>query len=167
MYRKHPTQVLLNQLPSSFSLDSFEGGSFEGKGDTRRLKLEPKEYNAVIAGPWKEKTKLRAEKGWLILDVVWEVSDPEQQQKLNVEKLPTARQSLFLDVTPSGGLDMGPYKNSDLNKLREAIGLNNEGQKWAFPDFIGKPARIKIEHKPNEKNPQDPFVNVTAVTKLS
>lgn len=165
MYVKNPIAVLMNQLPSSFSLDSFEGGSFEGKGDTRRLRLEPGEYPAIVEGPWKEKTKLRMEKGYLILDVVWRPNKPELAQKLGVEQLPPVRQSIFLDVTPAGGLDMGQYKNGDLNRLREVFGLN-EGQKWAFSDFVGKAALIKVEQRPNEKNPQDPYTNVTAVTKL-
>jgi hypothetical protein len=167
MYIKHPTAVLLNQVSSSFSLDAFESGSFEGvKGDTRRLRIEPKEYSAIVEGPWKEKTKLRVEKGFLILDVMWRPADPEQAQKLGIENLPLVRQSIFLDVTPAGGLDMGMYKNGDLNRLREVFDLNADGQKWAFTDFIGKAARIKVEQKPNEKDPQNPFTNVTAVTKL-
>lgn len=154
--------------PSSFSVDAFAQSTFEGKGDTRRLSsaIEEKEYNAVIEGPWGETTKIRVEKGYPILDVMWRPSDPELQNKLQVEKLPLVRQSIFLDVTPAGGLDFGPFKNGDLNRLRDAIGLNNDGQKWSFADFIGKPAKIKVVHKANEKDAQNPYVNVTAVTKL-
>jgi len=153
-------------LTSSFNVDAFEGSVFEGKGDTRRLRIEPKEYPAQIVGPWKEKTKLRQEQGWLILDVIWQPDDEEQRQKLNVDKLPTVRQSIFLDLTPSGSLDMGDLKNGDLNRLREAIGLNEDGKSWKFPDFIGRPARIKVVHKPNKDDPENPFQNVTAVSKL-
>ena len=163
-------QGLFNEVPSSFSVDSFAQGSFEGKGDTRRLRIEPKKgYSAIIEGPWQEKGKtgLRIEKGYLILDVMWRVNDPEQATRLGVEKLPLVRQSIFLDVTPAGGLDMAPFKNGDLNRLRDALGLNNDGQRWQFSDFIGKAAKIDVDQRPNEKNPQDPYTNVTAVTKLS
>jgi len=152
-------------LPSTFSVEAFSAGSFEGKGDTRRLRIDPKEYPAFVVGPWGEKTKLRVEKQYLILDVIWQPDDKEQQQRLAIEKLPTVRQSVFLDLTPSGALDMGPYKNPDLNKLREVFGLNADGQKWSFADFVGKPARIKVEQKPNKDNPADPFTNVTAVVR--
>jgi hypothetical protein len=152
----------------SFNLEAFAQGSFEGKNDTRYLRVEPKEYNAVIVGPFGQEkaTRLRVEKDFLILDVVWELSDEEQRQKLGVEKMPTIRQSIFLDTTPSGALDMGPFKNGALGRLREAIGLNQDGQPWSFAQFIGRPARVKVEHKPNEKDPQNPYQNVTAVTKL-
>lgn len=162
---KHP---VLAALPSSFSVEAFGGGSFEGQGDTRRLQLEEKEYPAIIVGPWGEdrKTHLRTtDKGHLILDVVWQPDDPEQKSKLKIEKLPTLRQSIFLDLTDNGALDMGPFKNPDLNRLREVFGLNAPGQKWSFTDFIGRVATIKLENRPNKDDPANPYQNVTAVKK--
>ncbi len=120
----------------------------------------------MIAGPWGEKTKLRSEKGYLILDVIYQPDDEEQRQKLGVEKLPTVRQSIFLDLTPNGALDMSEYKNGDLNRLREAVGLNKDGVNWKFTDFIGKPAKIKVVHKNNPDDAENPYQNVTAVTSL-
>lgn len=153
-------------LPSSFNIDAFSQGAYEGKGDTRRIRLEPKEYPAMVVGPWNEKTKLRQEKGFLILDVVWQPDDPEQQARLGLEKLPTVRQSLFLDLTPNHALDMGPLKNGDLNRLREVFDLNQDGKQWKFQDFIGKTAKIKVTHKPNPDDAENPYQNVVAVTKL-
>lgn len=155
--------------PSSFDPAAFGAGSFEGQGDTRRLQIEAKEYSAFIVGPFNEdkKTRIRTtDKGHIIFEVVWQPEDPEQQQRLKVEKLPTVRQSIFLDLTEAGGLDMGPFKNADLNKLREVFNLNQPGVKWSFSDFVGKPAKIKVEHKPNKEDPANPFINVTAVTRM-
>lgn len=154
------------QLPTAFSLDAFQGGTYEGKGDTRRVRVEPKEYPAQIVGPFGEKSKLRTEQGYLILDVVWQPDDEEQRQALGLEKLPTVRQSIFLDLTPNGGLDMGQLKNGDLNRLRDAIGLNEDGKAWKFSDFVGRPARIKVVHKPNKDDAENPYQNVTAVSKM-
>lgn len=156
------------QVPSTFNPDAFAQAQFEGKGDTRRLSsaIEEGEYPAVIEGPWGEVTKIRVEKQYPILDIQWRPSAPELQQKLGVEKLPLVRQSIFLDVTESGGLDMAPFKNGDLNRLRDAIGLNTDGQRWTFMDFVGKAAKIKVVHKVNERDAANPFVNVTSVTKL-
>ena len=166
MYRKVPF-ALFAELPSGFNVEAFASGAFEGKGDTRRIRLEPKEYNAQVVGPWGEKTKLRQEKGFLILDVVWQPDDEEQRRALNVERLPTVRQSIFLDLTPGGsGLDMGPLKNGDLNRLREVFDLNAEGVQWKFQDFIGKPAKIKVVQKGNKDDPENPFTNVTNVSKI-
>jgi len=155
-------------LPTSFDLNSFQQASFEGAGDTRRLRIEPKEYPAMVVGPFGEKGKtgLRTEKTYLILDVVWQPSDDEQMKTLGLERLPTVRQSLFLDLTAQGGLDMGPFKNGDLNRLREVFALNDPRLPWKFADFVGRPARIKVEHRPNEKDPANPYTNVTAVSKM-
>lgn len=171
MKLKQLTALLLPQplmaVPSTFDPTSFGAGSFEGVGDTRRFKLPPKEYSAFVVGPWGEdkKTRIRVEKGYVILDLVWQPADAEVAAEFKLDKLPTVRQSIFLDMTDSGGLDMGPFKNAELNKLREVFGLNAEGVKWSFQDFIGKPAKIVVEHRPNKDNPNDPFANVTAVKK--
>lgn len=154
--------------PSSFNPEAFASGSFEGEGDTRRFQLPPKEYMAFVVGPFGEdkKTRIRTtDKGHVIFEIVWQPDDAEVKQQFGLEKLPTVRQSIFLDITEQGGLDMGPFKNADLNKLREVFELNAAGVRWSFQDFIGKPARIKVEQRPNPQDPNNPFSNVTAVTK--
>lgn len=152
---------------SSFDPNSFAAGSFEGAGDTRRFQLPPGEYNAFIVGPWQEDKKTRiavSDKGSVQLVVVWQPDAPELCSKFNLDKLPPISQRVFLDVNESGnGLDMGPFKNAELNKLREAFGLNGDGVKWSFQDFIGKSAKIKVEQKPNKDDPANPYTNVTAV----
>lgn len=157
-------------LPTGFSIDAFQQGSFEGAGDTRRIQLEEKDYVALVEGPFGEegKTRLRAtDKGQLILDVMWRLDDPEQRQKLGLEKLPLKRQSIFLDLTPQGGLDMSAYKNSELNRLREAFGLNEDGKPWSFRDFIGKPATVKLKNSANKDDPENPYQNIVAVAKVA
>jgi len=166
MFKKLTQHVLQMPLPSSFSLEGFQSGSFEGVGDTRRLRLEPADYSAVVVGPWGEKSKLKVEKEYVILEILWQPSSPEMEAKFNVEKLPPVRQSIFLDLTPGGGIDMGPFKNPDLNTLLTVFGLGQNGAAWKFSDFIGRPGKIKVGHRPNPANPQDPYVNVNAVTKL-
>ena len=159
----------LGALPSSFDVTSFGAGSFEGKGDTRRLQIDAKEYTGVIKGPFGEdkSTRLRpTDKGQLIFNVVYQLDDPEQCAKLGIEKLPQISQSIFLDLTPQGGLDMGPFKNAQLNLLRAACGLNEDGVKWGFADFVGRPVKVKVEHKANKDDPANPYQNVTAVTKM-
>lgn len=170
----HYKQKFLLQmaLPSSFNVEAFAQGAFEGEGDTRRIKLEPKEYNAQVVGPWGEKSKLKVitqkdGQNSLVLELVWQPDDPEQRQKLGIDRLPTVRQSIFLDLTADGrGLDMGPLKNGDLNRLRDVFGMNANGVQWKFSDFVGKPAKIKVVHGANAQDPENPYVNVSAVTKL-
>lgn len=166
-FRKLLIPQVLSVVPSGFNLDAFANSSFEGEGDTRRLQIEPKEYRAVVAGPFGEEGKTRlqtTEKGGLMLVVVWQPDDEEQRQKLGLEKMPTKRQSIFLDLTPNGALDLGPYKNAELNRLRTAFGLNEPGKQWKFSDFVGQVALIKIENRTNKEDPENPYQNVTAVS---
>lgn len=167
MFKKFP-QVQA-PLPSAFDPQGFAAGSFEGSNDTRFLLIEAKEYNAIIKGPWNDDrgTRIRTtEKGQVILDVVYTVDDEPQRQKLNVNALPSVRQSIFLDLTEQGGLDMGPFKNGALGRLREALGLNAAGQKWSFADFIGRPVRIKVGHRADKNDPSKVYTDVESVTKL-
>lgn len=166
MYRKHPVHVALMSLPQGFNVEAFSGGSFEGQGDTRRLQVDEKEYNAVIVGPFGEdgKTRLQpTDKGRLMFVVVWQLDDEEQRQRLGLEKMPTKSQNVFLDLTPNGNLDMGAFKNAELNKLREAFSMNQPGVQWKFADFIGKVAVVKIENRTNKEDASNPYQNVTAV----
>lgn len=163
-----PVQPLF-AVPSSFDINSFAGGSFEGQGDTRRFQPEQKEYPAYIVGPFGEDKKTRlvvTDKGSLQLVVVWQPDDVEQQKKHGLEKFPTVSQRIFLDVTEQGALDMGPFKNAELNKLREVFGLNAAGVKWSFADFVGKSAKITLKQSPNKEDANNPFTNVSAVSKM-
>jgi hypothetical protein len=157
----------MSKIQGTFSLEAFQQSQFEGAGDTRFLLIDAKEYMAMIKGPYGQErcTRLRQEKDYLIFDVVFELDDPEQKQKLGVENLPSVRKSIFLDLTESGGLDMGPFKNGDLNRLRDVCGLNEEGKSWKFSDFIGKPVRVKVKHRPDQADPKKVYLDVGEVTK--
>ena len=154
-------------VASTFDPASFGAGSYEGEGDTRRFSMPPGEYNAFIVGPFNEdkKSKIKVtDRGQVIFEVVWQPDSSELRTQFGLEKLPTVRQGIFLDVKEDGSLDMGPFKNADLNKLRTVFGLNASGVKWSFADFMGRPAKIKIEQKVNKDDANNPFTNVTAVT---
>jgi hypothetical protein len=57
------------------------------------------------------------------------VTDPER--KLYVYP------QLYLDVTETGAIDMGPNKNISLGQIRQACGQNNEGVRWRISDLAG------------------------------
>jgi len=154
--------------PSGFNVEAFASGSFEGEGDTRRLQLPEKDYRAVVEGPFMDEKATRlftSDKGAVALIVVWRLDDPEIQAQFKLEKMPTKRQTVWLDLTPNGGLDMGEYKNSELNKLREVFDLNRPGIEWKFSDFIGKSAMVKLKNSRNPDDPQNPYQNIAAVTR--
>lgn len=57
------------------------------------------------------------------------------------------QQRLFLDVTPSGGLDMSAGKNIGLNRIREALGQNRPGVAWSPAKMTGQVLRVEVQQK--------------------
>jgi len=72
------------------------------------------------------------------------------------------RYEMMLDLTPEGGLDFGKGMNARLGKAREACGLNNKGQPFAFDMFIGHSVKGQVSHIEYEGNLQ---ANCKGITK--
>ena len=53
----------------------------------------------------------------------------------------------FLDVTPEGGLDMAKGKNRQQRAYREATGLNNPGEAFAWRMLQGRTLKVKLAHE--------------------
>jgi len=117
----------------------------------------------VEARPWTSRTD--PSKSGVALDVLWNVDDAGVKALLDREKV-TVKQGIMLDITETGGLDMGRGKNVGLGRLREATDLNAPGQPFGFTMLVGRPAKIVIEHRPDPKNPEVVYSEVKAVAKL-
>lgn len=83
-----------------------------------------------------------------VLDVTWKVQSPEVAAQLGIEE-PQVRQTIFLDISPSGGLDLGKGKNVQLGRLRAAVGQNGPGA-WAPGLLVGSVATIRVSHREYE-----------------
>ena len=53
----------------------------------------------------------------------------------------------FLDINPQGGLDNSKGKNNQQRKYREATGLNNPGEPFAWRMLTGKVVKVKVAHE--------------------
>jgi hypothetical protein len=137
-----------------------------GNLQTKYIRVEPGEYPAVIQKldyrtlPKKDKPQELSH----ILDVIYVVDDARQREVTGMAE-PTVRQSIFLDIV-DGKLDRSTNKNVALGKLLEAVGLNDRAE-WTFNDLPGRACFIAVTQTPNEKAPDDPYLNVTKVGKLS
>lgn len=147
--------------PSQF-LNQPQAGNIQ----TKYIRVEPGEYPAVISKldyrtlPKKDKPSELSH----ILDVIYMVDD-ERQREVTGMKEPTVRQSIFLDLV-DGKLDRSTNKNIQLGRLLDAVGLNDRPE-WVFNDLIGRACFIVVTQTPNERDPADPFLNVSKVGKLS
>jgi hypothetical protein len=151
---------------NAFDTNAFLNQTNEGGFETKYVKVEQGEYPAVIKKvdyrtlPKKDKPEENSH----ILDVTYFIDDARQKELTGMDE-PTARQSIFLDVTADGKLDRSKNRNVNLGRLLEALGLNDRPN-WSFNDFPGRPVMVKIIHSPNPKAADDPFVNVDKVGKM-
>jgi len=98
---------------------------------------------------------------YTIMDVYWAIDDPAVSEVTGREKN-VVRQSVFLDISASGGLDGGKGKNVDLGRLREAVNQNTGA--WAPAMLLGQVATIRTEQAIfNGKT----YVNVKGVAKAA
>jgi len=115
------------------------------------------EYHAVIA----DEPKFRQFSGtkdptktYTSLDLQWAIDDPSVCEVTG--RTPTkVRQSLMLDFTESGSLDMGRGRNVGLGRLREAVGLNKPGQPFSFRQLQGQHAKVVVSHRVDGENIYD------------
>lgn len=138
-----------------FDPDTFASTPIQGELDTTFTPVPPAEYTATI-----EKYDFRTPKESVIMDVYWSVDDEGAKEATGMDN-PTVRQSIFLDVTSEGGLDMGKGKNIQLGRLREALGQNGPDP-WTPGMLVGAVARIKVEHTMHNGNT---YANVVSVSK--
>lgn len=99
-----------------------------------------------------------------VMDVDWEIDNPGLAEELGRKSL-RSRQTLWLDLTPSGDFDTGKGKNVGLGRLREAVGQNGP-QPWKPSMLVGQAATVKIVHKPSDDGTRV-YDNVVAVAPLS
>ncbi len=149
---------------SAFDPQTFIDSSIEGANDTS--------ITPVPIGEWMAQAdnvkgrKINTKDGErAVMDVTWEILDEGVKEEMEREKV-TCRQSVFLDITAEGGIDFGKGKNRQLGLLREALGQNDPSRQWAPSMVIGQPAKVVVEHSPNDNDPENPYSNVVRVTAI-
>lgn len=148
-----------------FSPDQFLDMPIEGSNDTKVVPVPIGEYTAIAdevkVRQWQAKDD--PSKSGLALDITWIIDDAGLRDLLGREKV-TCKQGIMLDLTESGGIDMGKGRNIGLGRLREALGLNDPGQPFAFSMIPGRMAKVSIKHRVYE---EDVFAEVKGVAKLA
>lgn len=143
-----------------FDEDAFMSSTSEGEMSTEMIPVPVGEYQAVV-----KKVATRSgssEKGdWAVLDVTWSIDDAEVTAVTGMDS-PSVRQSIFLDVSESGGLDLGKGKNVGLGRLREALGQNT-GAAWSPSMLEGNVATVMVEHRLYEGRTFADVKNVSAI----
>lgn len=131
-----------------FSPEQFLDTQVTESNDTKVVPVPVGEYMAVVKEvkirPWQSKSD--PSKAGIALDLQWSIDDAGVKQLLGRDEV-NCKQGVMLDLTETGGLDMGKGKNISLGRLREATGLNTPGQPFSVTMLTGRVAKVKVEHR--------------------
>lgn len=143
---------------SSFDPAKFMDQEVDSAGDTHYTPVPEDEYTAFI-----DEIGFREVNDTPVCDVTYLITDEGLKELMEMERV-TVRQTLFLDVDDKGNLVFGKNKNIKLNRIREALGQNIDGQPWKFGMLRGAgPLMITIEQNPDKNDPETRYSNVVKV----
>lgn len=147
-----------------FDPEQFLNMQVTESNDTKTIPVPVGEYTAVAeevkCRQWQSKQD--PSKSGLTLDITWSIDDSTVKELLGRDKV-TVRQGIMLDLTDSGGLDMGRGRNIGLGRLREALNLNTPGQPFSFSMVAGRIAKVSVSHRIDGENI---YAEVKGVAKL-
>jgi hypothetical protein len=146
---------------SSFNPDSFLSTETSDSNATTYTPCPEGEFTASIKGI---KPRVLTD-GRAVLDVTWTVDDETARQETGMAE-PSVRQTLWLDITESGGLDFGKGKNVGLGRLRDAVNQNQSGKPWSPAMLVGQVAKVKVAHSIDKRDGVTINAEVKAVLPL-
>jgi len=129
-----------------FDPQQFLQSTFTEANDTVFEPIPAGEYFATIAEIKPNAGTSKDGNPWTRIDITWSLTDPALAERLGRTKL-TVRQGIMLDITDSGGLDMGKGRNIALGRLRDALGLNVPGEPFSFLMLTGRSAKVNVTQR--------------------
>lgn len=158
-------------MSSIFNPDAFMNQQVSGEMDTQYINVPEGDYMAMI-----DNVKPRKAKDSTILDVMWMIgadqpviNGPDAGKSVQqVTGLPknTVRQSLFLDLTPEGYLDVSKGKNVQLGQLRDALGQNDPQRPWGPNMLKGQAAKVTVKHRMADDGSGKIYTDVKNISRL-
>ena len=146
---------------STFNPDTFLNTEVNEANATTYTPVPEGEHQAAIKSV---KPRVLTD-GRAVFDVTWTVDSDEAREATGMAE-PSVRQTVWLDVTESGGLDFGKGKNVGLGRLREALGQNTAGKPWAPGMLVGGVGIVKVGHSIDKRDGVTIQAEVKAVLPL-
>ena len=149
-----------------FDADSFLQSSTTEANDTKIIPCPPGEFAAIIDKITPKQVQFNGgTETRIVLDVQWLIEDAGAKAATGRDVV-TVKQAIFLDTTPTGGLDMAQGKNVALGRLREAVGKNTPGEPFSFAMLPGLMAKVSVSHRQDKNDPEVSYAEIKMVTKL-
>jgi hypothetical protein len=143
-------------MTGTFDPTQVLNATYDEANSTQIIPVPEGDYQGVIAQEPEFRVNQRKDGtgNILFMDIRWELSAPEIAELTGRNPL-TVRQSIIVDTTPSGGLDMGKGKNVGLGRLREALDMNKPGVPFSFRDLPGKRATVHVKNRTDDERIYD------------
>lgn len=142
-----------------FDTNTFLQTTFNEENSTRREPVPVGEYQATVENIKPDVTQ----NGAALLRVTWRLQDFEHEELNNR----LVDQTIWLDLTPSGSLDMGKGKNTGLGRLREACGQNQPGKPWQPGMLLGAVATVSVSHRADRENADIIYDQIKSVARAA
>lgn len=147
-------------------MSSYPGGpsAFDPIAFLSAQQTEVNEARALIPAGWYVSTigemdpikavkSGRYEKGenvgnpWLQVTVPHKIQLPSEVQALGLPQEFQLRDGVFIDLSPSGGIDNAKGKNNRQRMYREALGMNKPGEPFSWLATPGRSMKVEVKHK--------------------
>lgn len=118
---------------------------------TKRPPINPGAYSATIGEVKSRNWQSRdGTKSGVALDVPLEVQlDPAETTRVGQPTV-IITDSVMLDLTETGNLDIGPGKNRKLRAYREALDMNKVGDTFSPRAMQGRLVKVAVKHDVND-----------------
>ena len=145
-----------------FNPEAFMNTEVDSENSTRMLPTPEGDYLAAVE---EVKADTVGNDSKPVLRVKWGLQDNDGSiEAATGRKNVAIEQLIFLDLTGSGGLDMGEGKNVQLGRIRKALGQNKAGQPWAPSMMNGQVATVTVGHRADKNDPEVVYDSIKRVT---
>ena len=151
---------------SDFNAEAFLASSYSEAFSTQDPEVPAAEYPGIIEKITpRQITPKDGGDTKLLITIDWQIDDETVRGIVGRDKV-IAQQKLWLDTEPNGTLSSGKGRNSQLGRLREALGQSKPGKPWSWSMLLGQVATIKVVSRAGTEEYEGRyFYDVTGVTK--
>ena len=152
-------------VDSSFNPEQFLGAALTAPLTKRPPASAGRPFDAIIQmpkiRPWSSE-KGGVSRSGFAADIPLAIQlPPEEIAKVGQDSI-TLTDSVFLDTTPAGGLDMAPGRNRGLRRYYDATGLNKPGT--TMQHLAGRNVKVILKHQIADDGSGDRYERVDAIT---
>lgn len=152
-------------MDSSFNPEQFLGAALNAPLTKRPPADAGRPYDATIKDqpkirPWHSEAKGTS---GFAADIALDITLPPDVAAKCGQSNITLTDSVFLDTTPAGGLDMAPGKNRGLRRYYDATGLNKPGT--TMNHLPGQRVKVVLKHDVAKDGSGDIYERVDGIAK--